>query len=289
MRSPARLLRRLATPARRTVPVTRYDSEVRRWVEVDETASAACATLILTTYNVWFDELHCAARYSAIADLLREHTPDVMVFQEITPKALDVFTAQPWIRNGYHSAAVTGWRTGNYGMLMLSRLSLRRVGYHRLPSRQDRGYLRADLAIDGTPVTVCCVHLDSGKASRQMRARQLTQLFGDLAPAGDVVLLGDFNMRDDENDRIADAYCDVWPSLRPDEPGFTEDTSINLMRFDMKNKTRQVRFDRVLMKGVHLAATDITLLGLQPIADDLPRIFPSDHFGVACRLSIHNP
>ena len=50
-------------------------------------------------------------------------------------------------------------------------------------------------------------------------------------------------------------YCDVWPALRPDEDGFTEDTSINLMRYDMKDKQRQVRFDRVLLKGRHWRAT----------------------------------
>ena len=84
-------------------------------------------------------------------------------------------------------------------------------------------------------------------------------------------------------------YCDVWPALRPDEDGFTEDTSINLMRYDMKDKHRHVRFDRVLLKGRQWAAADIELLGTEPIAAELPRVFPSDHFGVECRLTSRNP
>ena len=80
------------------------------------------------------------------------------------------------------------------------------------------------------------------------------------------MVLGDFNMRDAENSRIAGPYCDVWPALRPDEEGFTEDTSINLMRYDMKDKHRHVRFDRVLLKGRQWAAADIELLGTEPIA-----------------------
>jgi hypothetical protein len=96
-------------------------------------------------------------------------------------------------------------------------------------------------------------------------------------------------MRDDENHWIAAPYCDVWPALRPDEDGFTEDTSINLMRYDMKDKHRHVRFDRVLLKGRSWAASEIELLGKAPISAELPRVFPSDHFGVECRLTRRSP
>jgi tyrosyl-DNA phosphodiesterase 2 len=97
-------------------------------------------------------------------------------------------------------------------------------------------------------------------------------------------VLGDFNMRDDENDRIEAAYTDLWPALRPRDDGFTEDTSINLMRLDSKNKHRQVRFDRVLLKGHRWTAVGIELLGTEPISTAHPRVFPSDHFGVECHL-----
>jgi len=84
-------------------------------------------------------------------------------------------------------------------------------------------------------------------------------------------------------------YRDAWPALRPGEDGFTEDTSINLMRYDMKDKHRHVRFDRVLLKGRQWTAADIQLLGTEPVAPDLPRVFPSDHFGVECLLTHRNP
>ena len=98
------------------------------------------------------------------------------------------------------------------------------------------------------------------------------------------MLLGDFNMRDAEDGRITAPYCDVWPALRPEDAGYTEDTSINLMRLDARNKKRHVRFDRVLLKGTRWRAASIELLGTKPISLALPRVFPSDHFGVACRL-----
>jgi hypothetical protein len=96
-------------------------------------------------------------------------------------------------------------------------------------------------------------------------------------------------MRDTEDWRIAPPYCDVWPYLRPGEDGFTEDTSINHMRYDMKDKHRHVRFDRVLLKGRDWTPAHIELLGTDPIDPALPRVFPSDHFGVQCRLTSRNP
>jgi endonuclease/exonuclease/phosphatase family metal-dependent hydrolase len=235
------------------------------------------------TMNVWFDRYHAAQRWSAIADLLGALTPDFIALQEITEAALDTFLAQEWVRNDYLSAAVVGERVGNYGLLVLSRLPLASVTHVQLPSRQWRGFLKAELSLDGDP-SMCCLHLDSGKSSAYLRAWQLRRIFRVLRKAEDAVLLGDFNMRDAEDGRISARYRDVWPLLRPGEPGYTEDTSINLMRLDAKNKKRQVRFDRVLVKGERWQATDIELFGTQPISDHLPRVFPSDHFGVWCRL-----
>ncbi len=181
--------------------------------------------------------------------------------------------------------AVTGRGVGNYGMLVLSRIPILRATYVPLPTRMARGVLVAELDVGASGLTVGSVHLDSGKASVHLRARQLAKAFDVVSEIENAVLIGDFNMRDGENSSITEPFADVWPTLRPGEPGFTEDTSINLMRFDSKNKHRQVRFDRVLLKGPAWAAADIDLIGTEPIAADLPRVFPSDHFGVRSRLT----
>lgn len=245
---------------------------------------AAGDALTLATFNVWFDERHARARYQAIADVLAREAPDVMVFQEITETAIDVLLSQDWIRQCYLRAAVTGRRTGNYGHLMLSRVPIHRAVYVRLPTHASRGVLRAEVDVGDGPLIVGSVHLDSGKASAGLRKRQLRTAFRDVGRHPEVVLLGDFNMRDDENGSIAPPFDDVWPRLRPDQPGFTEDTSINLMRLDSTGKERHVRFDRVLVKGDAWTPTRIDLIGTEPISPDLPRVFPSDHFGVICRI-----
>ena len=168
-------------------------------------------------------------------------------------------------------------------MLMLSRLPITEATYTRLPTHQARDFLRADILINGIPQVVCCVHLDSGKSSSGYARGSCTRYFARCRQRKRCAP-GDFNMRDDENARIAAPFYYVWPALLPYDDGFTEDTSINLMRFDMKNKHRQVRFDRVLIKGPHWTAVEIELLGMESISGEYPRVFPSDHFGVECRL-----
>ena len=274
-----RLLRR-----RRSVAVRRFDASTGRWVDTDAASAVDRDEVTVATFNIWFDDYHAERRHRAIADLLRERRPDVIVLQEVTAAAFELFAGQSWIRDEYLSVSAVGGDTGNYGMLILSRLPAARAAYTRLPTRQSRGFLDADLGLSGVRLVVCCLHLDSGKSSARLRAWQLRRIFRAMKKADDAVLLGDFNMRDGENGRITAPYCDIWPALRPHDPGFTEDTSINHMRFDARNKKRHVRFDRVLLKGNRWRAADIELFGTQPISPELPRVFPSDHFGVECRL-----
>lgn len=253
-------------------------------MDVDASGGVDRDALTVSTYNVWFNTHFADERYRAIAEHLSRDMVDVMVFQEVTPASLAVFLEQAWIREHYFCASVVGGELGNYGMLMLSRLPVTRVTYTPLPTRLARGFLVTQFTINGSPLRVCAVHLESGKRNSWLRARQLRRIFRAMRSADDVVVLGDFNMRDAENARIGGPYCDVWPALRPDDDGFTEDTSINLMRYDMKDKHRHVRFDRVLLKGKAWSATGIELVGTEPVSPALPRVFPSDHFGVRCRL-----
>jgi endonuclease/exonuclease/phosphatase family metal-dependent hydrolase len=277
-------LRRQLTPRRRNVPVASFDAGEGKWRYADASGADDRDELTLTTFNIWNDPHFAAERHLAIVELMSKHRPDIMVFQEVTPDALEILLAHPWVRKHCFCAAVTEHDVGNYGMLLLSRMRLRCVGYTRLRSRMSRGFLHAEVIIGGTRTIVCSVHLDSGKAAARLRSRQLRRVFRALRSVDDAVVLGDFNMRDAENEQIVAPFVDVWPLLRPHEPGFTEDTSINLMRLDSRDKQRHVRFDRVLLKGPAWAAAAIDLLGTEPLSGALARVFPSDHFGVRCRL-----
>jgi hypothetical protein len=134
-------LRGWLAPRRRNVAVARFDEKAGRWTDVDAAAAVDRAGMTLATYNIWNDSSHAEQRYLAIAELLSRRAPDIAVFQEVTPTALDVFLEQAWIRRDYVCAAVVGGDAGTYGMLLLSRLPVSSVTYTRLPTRQSRGFL----------------------------------------------------------------------------------------------------------------------------------------------------
>jgi tyrosyl-DNA phosphodiesterase 2 len=268
-----------------SVAVGCFDARTQRWTDQEAGGGVDRDELTLTTFNIWFNPYFAERRHLAIAALLSRNAPDIMVFQEVTAGALDTFLAQPWIRAQYRRAAVTGGGHGNYGMLLLSRLPVNRVVYTPLPTKAARGFLTAEFTVNGRPLTVSSIHLDSGKASARLRGWQLRRIFGSLRSSETAIVLGDFNMRDAENSRIGPPYCDLWSALRPGEAGYTEDTSINHMRFDSKDEHRHVRFDRVLLKGSGWAPAGIELLGTEAISAAHPRVFPSDHFGLRCDLS----
>ena len=90
MISAAELLRRLLTHGRRNVPVGKFDVTTGRWTDIQAAGGVDRDELTLTTFNIWFDGYHAEPRYLAIAELLSNRAPDVMVFQEVTPAALTV-------------------------------------------------------------------------------------------------------------------------------------------------------------------------------------------------------
>ena len=97
-------------PRRRSVTVETCDPATGQWTAADAATAVDRDELTLTTYNIWNDPKHAEERYLAIAQLLSRRAPDVMVFQEVTPGALDVLLAQQWIRDSYSVRGGGRWR-----------------------------------------------------------------------------------------------------------------------------------------------------------------------------------
>jgi len=125
------------------------------------------------------------------------------------------------------------------------------------------------------------------KPSSKTRKAQLEIIFPILKEADTSLLMGDFNFCSswtDENKNIPPEYLDLWAEIHPKEPGFTEDTDVNLMTFMDKRRKKQVRFDRVLLRSNSWKGISIELLGTKPIGEEL---FPSDHFGLKAVIQHH--
>jgi len=154
--------------------------------------------LRVVTYNVHkcrgMDGRTSVAR---IGEVLREAMPDVVALQEVMQdqaEALSAELAMPFVigENRRH-------RGQGYGNAVLSRLPIREWRNYDLSvaGREERGCLRADLALNGngTSLHLFNVHLGTSYGERRHQGRQLLgpELLTDVALEHPRIVLGDFN------------------------------------------------------------------------------------------------
>lgn len=138
---------------------------------------------------------------------------------------------------------------------------------------------------------VTTVHLESTRGESAKRRQQLQEIFEILRVrnAPHALLCGDFNFDpSEEEEREIDpaVWTDAWTSAGDGRcEGYTEDTSVNIMRAMHSHTTKQVRYDRVILKSesVTFQKGETHVMGRQCI-DEGRQTWPSDHFGVQCTL-----
>lgn len=265
----------------------RYDRTTGEWRLANDAGPVGAGGLSCVTFNVWFDNLAFERRAVALLELLAGCDADVIALQEVTPRLLERILASDWVRAGYASSDHRGPTVWPYGVLLLTRWTPQRLTLHPLPSEMGRGLLVAEWSVNGQQLAVATVHLESLRASAPARAVQLGRIFPILASAPHAVLMGDFNFCSawaKEQAYLDPAYLDLWPALRPGEPGYTVDATVNQMH---RRRYPPVRFDRVLLRSATSgwAPASIALLGDRPVGPDAPKVFPSDHFGLLARFA----
>jgi len=231
------------------------------------------STVQLLTWNVYFGGHMFEERREGLVAELRRRRPEVIALQEVTAEHLPALTELP----GYASTIIdsASFEQAGYGVAIFARVPIVATREHALPSAMGRTLLTVELA---TGLTIATVHLES-LDEHDRRSEQLAIIQRRLAGRTRAILCGDFNFTPDgpEQREIDPGWTDAWAALRPAEPGYTVDTDINTMRYQLKERRTQKRIDRVLMRGI--AARAIDLVGTAPIA--LDGTFVSDHFGLA--------
>ena len=146
-------------------------------------------------------------------------------------------------------------------------------------------------------------------------------------PDRNIILCGDFNF--DLDGSRSDwpevamlrkikrmGFIDTFRSRNPRDPGFTEDTDLNFMRWNQKLIEKKLRFDAVIARGPwfvrdsRMIGTEMALLDaagsamflehmsdykrvvgkqLKGVVDGLIPINPSDHFGVLTKFGPSSP
>lgn len=252
------------------------------WRPAPVAAAVAPHDVRVLTWNTWFGEHRFAARTAALLRELDARRPDVICLQEVTQPLLDALLDEPWVRHGYQLTDVV--LDQRYDVVVLSRLPVAAVRALALPTQMGRRLRVVELACG---LTVATVHLESKRESIAPRAAQLRVIQPYLAAlAADAVLVGDMNFKPDdevETGALDPSFVDAWPALRPDDPGYTADSELNLMRLATKpTPPSRKRIDRVFVRATRWRPAAIELVGTAPIDDDAT--FVSDHFGLEASL-----
>lgn len=253
----------------------------------------------LLTYNVWgapqdssnpyfqFDK-----RSEAILTMIAELSPDVICLQEVSVEWANAILENDYIRATYFSTDGDIERIKSlYGLsqITLSKFPIVSIGVYGLPGYEMSTMLNTHIQLghsEESIVSVSNIHLHSSKEYTPFRIAQLKIVQGLLESerAENKIIAGDFNFGDGENwtenNHIKPTYEDCWLKLFSTAPGYTEDTTVNTMRYKMKGKSKQERFDKVLSaKDNTFECTSMELVGTESI-EGTDEIWPSDHFGI---------
>ena len=265
-----------------------FDTTRQTWLEIESAdEDVRLPALACATFNTWFQGGEQELRYGGLLNVLERSNTDVIVLQEVTMQLLETIMSANWVRGRYRFAR-SPFRADaipSHGTMLLSRLPFRYATLHPIPTHMGRSLLTVESRINGMKFVLATVHLESMKSHADTRGEQLRAIFEILEEAPNVILAGDFNFCSswrEENNRIDPRYIDIWAALKPNEPGFTQDTDINHMLAKAKRDSKRVRIDRILLRSDAQEWTpdSIQLLGTLPVSPKYPKIFPSDHFGV---------
>jgi len=196
---------------------------------------------------------------------------------------------------------VTGSTVNPYGVMILSKHPIKQLSWLIMPTGMFRKALIAEYLINNEQFLVTTVHLES-LANAPLREEQLKYISKVLIPCAHSLFMGDFNIdstqsytggEPTENNNIANYYppskfLDVWPTLHPDQIGYTFDSKHNEMLRPVP--AERMRYDRIFLgsentNGNKWKATHIEILGTVAIENQKEKIYPSDHFGLLADFS----
>jgi poly(A) polymerase len=268
------------------LPLWRFEAERGEWTPWKGEGMALPEVCTVLSLNVLFDNHHperlvTPRRTEALLALLSEVRPTLIALQEVKSELLHALLAEDWVRQGYTlSDGPAGDTVRPYGQLLLSRVPPDRLEQVRFSHSK-----RAIVAHFGA-LSVAVVHLtsDRGRDALARRQGQLERLCAGLT--GDSLLVGDFNFGDEHTEPLLFDRVDLWPRLRPDEPGMTYDPPTNALAAVMSPTGRSRRLDRLMLRAdpIRVLPTEITLIGTDPLPASDPPLFLSDHYGLSATL-----
>ncbi len=181
-------------------------------------------SLVAMTYNIQqANDDYGERSYQKQLALIQRVEPDILVLQESDSSRISLnnndFVRYYAGKLGYYSYYGPMTTTGTYGTAILSRYPLQNPQTIFTFSDQDEiGTARAEIEIDGELFTIYNVHPDGSDTAMLVWAESLLK---DSKDKINVIILGDFNLRDYEEayQLIASVYTNAWESVYPSKIG----------------------------------------------------------------------
>jgi len=252
--------------------------------------------LEIATLNIWHDNGPWPLRRGLIQAELERLMPDLVGLQEVLsygdgPGQAEELAA-PLGYDVVYAAATRRLDGSLHGNALLSRLRVRRRAVVPLPPDgvEPRSLLCALVDTPDGELPVFVTHLTWEPELGAVRARQvrailaaIEQFVGSHPAALPCVLMGDFNTTPgaDELHPLEIGWVDAW-SVAGIGPGAT---------FDPENEyvgEPPRRLDYVFLAAdPRVQPREVEIAFAVPASIDGQLVWPSDHYGVRCRLEVH--
>lgn len=242
----------------------------------------ARAGMGVATFNIWHDAGgHWPERRGLLTTALRDADADVVALQEVLedakkglPNQAETLARDLGYTEVHFVAPEPEGAPRRYGNAILTRLPVIEVARRRLEPLSDyRTAIRVRVRTGSGPVDIVATHLAWQPEAAAVRARQLADLLGWLPNDGTpLVIMGDFNAPLDDPGLAAMGPPRFTSALAPG----AAPTTLNPAR---GHAPRVI--DHIFADAATFAVSDARVIGDAPTGGE----YPSDHFGVAARLT----
>ncbi|XP_020590805.1 uncharacterized protein LOC110031762 [Phalaenopsis equestris] len=301
-----------ADDSRSLEKLARCEKEEHLGLSSNADTSSDPQMLKILSYNVWFrEDLEVYKRMEALGNLILEHLPDFICFQEVTPNIYKIFQSSKWWKAYRCSVSQDMVAERAYFCMQMSKLPAETKFSHKPFSNSIMGreLCLANMKLNsGKTLVIATTHLESPcpappKWDQMYSSERVVQAKESLALLKDsqnVIFAGDMNW-DDKLDGafpLPDGWIDAWIVKKPGENGWTYDTKSNKMLSG--NRNLQKRLDRFMCKFNDFRIDSVEMIGMEAIAGlfyykekkvrnqmvkmELP-VLPSDHYGLLLTVS----
>jgi endonuclease/exonuclease/phosphatase family metal-dependent hydrolase len=186
----------------------------------DKSREVGPSSLLVMTYNIQqANDVYGEKAYDRQLALIRSVNPDVLALQESDSARIGLnnndYVRYFASRLGYYSYYGPSTVTGTFGTALLSRYPLKNPRtVYTYSDKDEIATAEAELDFDGRVFTFYNVHPDGSDTAMNVFAQTL---LARAASHANVIILGDFNLREDEAayQSIAAVYTNAWMSIYP--------------------------------------------------------------------------